>query len=235
MAKNESRPETKLSRDLATVLDFLNADFRKSGKRGKWAVYALNYLSLLEAREIQKAMLESYDSGGTTEALLDATDKYADRVAWRNPRLPNSKELDRRKLQALRDISKAGSDVVLFCIHVINDGRFWRLRRCAQCSNFFSPHRKQLCCSDKCLRERESKTAQERVEKARKMRRWDEMFPQLVKLQKMRDRPFSDVYDKVPGFDPKLLAMILERQKPLKELAMLIKYRNRRILLEAKL
>jgi hypothetical protein len=226
MAKRKAKSETKVPRDLATVLNFLNGDF---------GPYALRYLSVKEAQAIQQALLESYDRGEIAGSLLDLANEYVTEVVWTHGRRADSNEPDLRKFGFLRDISKSGSAFVLSCISVVNDTRFWRLRRCVQCEKFFLPRGKQQTCSDKCLREREIRTAQERVEKARKKRRFDELFPKLLKLQQMKGHRLSEVLERVPGFDVKLLETILEGRKPLTELVSQIKYRNRRILQEAKL
>jgi hypothetical protein len=119
-------------------------------------------------------------------------------------------------------------------VHVINSGQFWQLKRCAECKRFFLGKRKY--CAVTCLKKRNNRTAQERVEKARRAKRFHEVFPKLVRLQKMaKTVPFSGIVDKVPGFDPKLLALVIEGKEPLNEIASQVKYKSRKILMNAKL
>src|SRR5215510_2811711 len=220
----------RFNRETRMVLDFMNADFiHESGKRDKEAQYLLDAgLSVKQAREIQQTMLAAYQSG-TVTPFADAVRDYAD---LKEPR-PSK---DRQRFEMLWNISGAKRFLYVSLLQVVNDEQFFSLKRCAECSRFFPDGRKRQYCSDACLRKKNSRTAQERVERLRAKQRFDEVFPKLLKLQKMKKTaPFSKILDSVPGFDPKLLALIVENKEPLKELVSRVKYRNRRILMEAKL
>jgi hypothetical protein len=212
------------------VIDFMNADFaHASVKRGKWASYLLDAgLSLKQARAMQERVLAAH-GGGDVALLVHDVDTYVSAVTWK------PSKTNRRTFTMLADTSRAESILYVSLVNVVNGGQFWSLKRCAECSRFFPDGRKRQYCSDACLRRHNSKTAQARVEKARRKKRFDEVYPELLRLQSMAKRlPFSEMLDKLPSFDPKLLAIIIEGKKPLKELASQVKYKNRKILMEAK-
>jgi hypothetical protein len=219
-----------IRRETTIIIDFMNADFtRESGKREKWAKYLLDAgLSLKRARAIQETVFAAHRKGSVAP-LADGVRDYADVVEWQPSK-------DGRKFEMLRNISGAQRLLYVSLVYVVNSEQFFSLKRCAECSRFFPDGQKRQYCSDACLRKHNSKKAQERVERARRKHRFDEVFPRLLKLQKMaKSMPLSGIVDKVPGFDPKLLAIIIEGKEPLKELVSHVKYRNRKILMEAKL
>jgi hypothetical protein len=85
-------------------------------------------------------------------------------------------------------------------------------------------------------REHDSTQAQKRVEQARADRRWNEIKGKLLQLQALGRRlPFSEIVERLPGFEPKLLAEIVEEKRDRRELAKEIKYANRKILMRATL
>jgi hypothetical protein len=220
--------ETK-TRSLAIVIDFMNAEFSKSGKRDRWADYLLKSgLSLKQAQAIQETLLTAHRSGNIAP-LADGVEQYANKE-WAPTK-------DGRKFeQTLWNISGALRILYVSLVNVVNGEQFFSLKRCAECSRFFPDGQKRQYCSDACLRKHNSKTAQRRVEQARRMRRLREIRPKLVQLRQMgRTTALSEIVDRVPGFDPKLLALIIEDKEPLKELVSRVKYRNRKILMTAKL
>lgn len=203
-------PETKF------ILNVLNS---------KWRQYGFTKKS---GAEIRDALIAAHQKQ-SVRPVIEGIRKYAGVVeVW-----PSK---DGRSLRLIKDISIPEQRVYAAVVREILDKRFWSLRRCEECGLFFLPHPKQRYCKPECLAKRNSKKAQERVERARRNRRFKEVFPKLVQLQGFAKRKlFSDVLDKVPGFDPKLLALIIEGKEPLKDLASKVKYRNRKILLKAKL
>jgi hypothetical protein len=219
-------------RETETVIDFMNADFaHETGTRGKWAKYLLDAgLSLKRARAIQETMLAAHRIGSVAP-LADGVQRYAI-TEWRPAK-------DRRSFEPLRNISGAESILYTFLVYVINlpHDQFFSLKRCAECSRFFPDGRKRQYCSDACLRKHNSKKAQERVEKARAKKRFNEVYPKLLKLQKAAAKGTSELelLGKLPGFTPARLADIIKGEVSLKKLAAQIKYKNRRILMEAKL
>jgi hypothetical protein len=222
-------PNQRLRRETETIIDFMNADFaRERGKRGKWAKYLLDAdLSLKRARAIQETMLAAHRTGSVA-LLADGVERYAI-TEWRPAK-------DRRSFEPLRNISGAEGILYTFLVYVINHDQFFSLKRCAECSRFFPDGRKRQYCSDACLKSRNSRKAQERVEKARAKKRFNEVYPKLLKLQKAaKETPDLELLAKLPGFKPALLADILKGKTPLKELAAQIKHKNRKILMEAKL
>jgi hypothetical protein len=107
-------------------------------------------------------------------------------------------------------------------VSVINSGQFWSLKRCAECSRFFLGKRRY--CSDACLRNHNSKTAQQRVERLRTRKRFDQVFPKLLKLQNaVKGTSQLELLGKLPGFSPALLADIIGGKRPLKTLAAEVK------------
>ena len=225
MSKLRPKRETKLW-NLAIVIDFMNADF-KAGKFGGNVRYLFDCgLGLKKAGEIQQKILAAFSAGN----VMPVDDDVARYVAKELVPAP-----DKKSYEVLENVPRAESRLYAALLNLMSRKLFWRLRRCRHCGKFFSPKAKQQYCSSACLRKKNSLTAQERVERARRKRRFDEIFPKLVKLQKMKSLPLSEVLKKVPGFDVNLLATVLEGTKPLKQLATEIKYRNRRILKGAKL
>jgi hypothetical protein len=227
MTKVNRKPETK-SWNLSIVIDFMNADF-KAEKFGRGVNYLLDAgLSPKKAPTIQQTILAAHGAGNVMP-LRDDVERYG---FWEL-----EPAADKRFFRMVENISGAEQRLYAALVNVINDrGRFWRLRRCRHCARFFFPRAKQQYCSDVCLGKHNSKTAQERVERARRTRRFKEIFPRLVRLQKLaKTAPFSEILDKLNGFDSKLLAIIVEGNKPLNELASDVKYKNRQILMKAKI
>ena len=224
MKKTHVRRETKI------VIDFMNADFtRESGKRDTWAKYLLDDgLSLKEARAIQETVLAAHGRGSVLP-VADGVRDYADIVEW-------TPSKDRQKFGMLRNISGALRTLYVSLVYVINSEQFFSLKRCAECSRFFPDGQKRQYCSDACLRKHNSTEAQKRVEQARVNKRWNEIKSKLIRLQALGRRlPFSEIVQRLPGFDAKLLADIIEEKRERRELANEIKYKNRKILMEAKL
>jgi hypothetical protein len=229
------RRETK-SKDLTLVADFMSFDFsrkyRPLSKKDVPSMWVRWWLGSgfdspagwKKAHEIQKAVLAAHTSGNL-EPLADNLNRHFRQVFW---------EVNNRIVTPLPVITHPESYLYSSLVHVINSGQFWQLKRCAECKRFFLGKRKY--CAVTCLKKRNNRTAQERVEKARRTKRFNEVFPKLVRLQKMaKTAPLSEMLDKLQGFNPKLLATIIEDTKPLKELASQVKYKNRKILMEAKL
>ncbi len=209
----------------------MNADFAsKSGSQGRRVDFYLNYLSRKRAGEIQKLILDAHAQGKITGALAEFVEKHANVVEW----TPAS---ERRSFEMLYNTSRPESGVAVSLINAINRDQFWRLRRCKQCARFFFPRQqKRRYCGDVCLREHDSTQAQKRVEQARANRRWNEVKGKLLLLQTLGRRlPFSEIVARLPGFDAKLLAEIVEEKRDRRELAKEIKYANRKILLAATL
>ena len=221
------KPETK-SRNLAIVIDFMNADFsRDSAKRAKWAAYLLKLgLGLKRARQIQETVLAAHRSESVAP-VAEGVREYVNVV------VPHPSK-DGRGFEILWDQPRADNILYLSLMKVMDDRRFWSLKRCPECSQFFSGRQKYW--PRDCLRKRDIKKAQERVEKARAKKRFDQVFPKLLRIQKAAKATSQlELLAKLPGFNPKLLADIIEGKRPLKELAAEVKYKNRKILMEAKL
>jgi len=63
------------------------------------------------------------------------------------------------------------------------------------------------------------RTAQQRVEKARAKKRFDQVFPRLLRLQKAAKTASQlELLGKLPGFNPKLLAAIIEGEEAVKRI-----------------
>jgi hypothetical protein len=229
MKKRGTEKETRRY-GLSIVIEFLNADFSsKSGKRGRWRNYIPRYWSLEQAREIQRHIIEAHSYGKITRALHEDAIEYVSHVQ------PDPGP-DRRTWKLLNDISQPGSDVMTAIINA--DDSFWRIGRCTRepCRRFFLPTRKRKFCSDSCQTAFNNEGAQDRVEQARQSHRYKEIKDQLLKLQKLAKRtPLFDILRLLPGFSPELLETIIVAKRSLKSLASDIKYRNRKILMEAKL
>jgi hypothetical protein len=217
-------------RETTIVIDFMNADFgHESGKREKWAKYLLDAgLSLKQARAIQETVLAAHRSRSVAP-LADGVRDYV--VVELTP------SKDWRKFEMpLRNISGAERILYTSLVYVLNSEQFFSLKRCAECSRFFPDGQKRQYCSDACLRKHNSKTAQQRVERLRAKNRFEQVFPKLLKLQKAaKGTSQLELLGKLPGFSPTLLADIIKGKKPLKTLAAEVKYKNRKILMGAKL
>jgi hypothetical protein len=228
--------ETK-SKDLTLVADFMSFDFARNyrplSKKDVPSMWLRWWLGSgfdspagwKRAREIQKAVVTAH-TDGNLEPLVDNLNRHLRQVFW---------EVDKRIVTPRPVITRPESYLYSSLVHVIAGGQFWQLKRCAECSRFFLGKRKY--CDITCLKKRNSLTAQRRVEKARAKKRFDEIFPKLLRLQKAAKetaRPL-ELLDKLLGFNHKLLADIIDGKKPLKELASQVKYKNRKILVEAKI
>jgi hypothetical protein len=206
----------KKTHETTLILSVLNGGGRQYGLAQKGAA------------QIRDALIAAHQKQ-SVRPVIEGIMKYAGVVeVW-----PSK---DGRSLRLIKDISTPEQSIYAALVREILDKRFWSLRRCEECGLFFLPQPKQKYCKPECLAKRNSKKAQGRVERARRNRRFKEVFPKLVRLQKLaKTTPLTAMVDKVPGFDPKLLATIIEGREPLKELVSRVKYRNRKILLEAKL
>jgi hypothetical protein len=226
MRQGKGKPETKYW-NLTIVIDIMNADFA-AGHLGRGVRYLVDSgLNAKTAAAIQRTILATHAAG----SVMPLRDEIERCRIWEFEPAP-----DKRSFTLTQNVSGAEQRLFAALVNVINRGDFWRLRRCRMCAKFFAPGAKQRYCTAACLAAHNSKTAQERVERARRKRRFKEVFPKLLRLQKIaKSTSFREMMDKVPGFDPKLLAIIAESKEPLNKLVSQIKYRNRKLLLQAKL
>ena len=230
MDQKSNNIETKYPRrDLSTVLEFMNADFG-GHPTGKWVTHLLKRgMSAEKAQGIKEKMLSAHRSGSVLPLEADVR-TYAKAVRW----VP---EDDHRRFSLnYYYTSHPESELYVLLLPVINEGLFWSIKQCAECPRFFLPRRKQRYCSNRCQKKTNSKKAQKRVEANRRNHRYNEIRPRLFRVRELaKTTPQLKILDKLRGFDPQLLAIILDSKKRLTEIAPLVKYRNRQILMKAKI
>lgn len=159
------------------------------------------------------------------EQLVANANRHMEKVIWEVGR-------NGRTIRMLPVLSSSPEAYLYSCIlSALIDGHFWLLKRCRECQRFFAS--KENFCGAACRQSYNNSTAKERVRKARATKRFREIFPKLLRLQKIaKTMSFTEMLGAFPGLDPKLLAGIKE-DKPLKDLE--VKYKNRRMLLALKI
>jgi hypothetical protein len=186
------------------------------------------------ALELQRLVLEAHSRKIIPRdgALAEAVNRHARDVEWRVDR-------DGQAFDMLTDISSPASRFTVALIGSCRDGSFWKLRRCEYqpCSKFFFPEPKRRYCSRACLRSSNIAGAQERVEKSRRLKRFEEIKKKLERIKQLSKSGTSDfdLMERLPGFNPSLLKEIVHGKRAPEELSEKIKYKNRRILMKAKL
>ncbi len=231
------------TRDLKLLVDFLNFDFkgeyRPLSKKGipstrlRWLI-GMGFDSLRgwkKADEVQqKIMAELFVHNPKIaerdiEQLVADVNRHVGKMIWEVGK-------DGRTIEMVPVVSGSPEAYLYYCIlSTLLNRQFWILKRCRECHRFFAS--KVNFCRVNCRRRYNNKTAKERVRKARATKRFREIFPKLLRLQKMsKTKSFSEMLDAAPGLAPKVLADIIEG-KPLKTIE--AKHKNRRILLELKL
>jgi len=184
------------------------------------------------ALTLQKLALDAHKHGVISRALRDAVNKQAQDIEW-------SVRDDRRSFAMLTNISTPASRFAVALIGSCREGSFWKLRRCEYqpCSKFFFPKPKRRYCSYDCVRKSNIAGAQQRVEKSRRLKRFEEIKKKLERIKRLSKSGASDfeLIERLPGFEPQLLKEIVYGKQAPEELSEQIKYKNRKILKGAKL
>jgi hypothetical protein len=241
----KSRVTNNFTRDLRLLVDFFNFDFKGKYRRPskkdipsmwlRWLIGARfdSPRGWKKADRVQRQIVERVFDRKTGERdinqLVADANRHVEKVMWDVGR-------DGRTIEMVPVISGEPEAYLYSCIlSALMNGQFWLLKRCRECQQFFAG--KEKFCGAACRRSYNNSTAKERVRKARATKRFREILPKLVRLQKMaKTKSLSEMLDEVAGLDrldPKLLADIIEGSRPLKDLE--VKYKNRRILLGLKI
>ena len=239
----ESLVTNNQTRDLRLLVDFLNFDFKEKyrplSKKGipstrlRWLI-GMGFDSPKGWKKgdgVQRRITADLfvhnpkTNKRDIEQLVADANRHVGKTIWEVGR-------DGQTIEMVPVVSGSPEAYLYYCIlSTLLNGQFWLLKRCRDCNRYFFG--KVNFCRVACRRRYNNRTAKERVRKARATKRFREIFPKLLRLQKMsKNKSFSEMLDAVPGLAPKLLADIIEG-KPLKNIE--AKHKNRRILLELKL
>jgi len=245
------RKTTKKDRDLRFLEAFLNFDFASSYRRlSKENVpsaalrYFLDRCKLNSRRgwkkagEIQRELCEAifpdYHPKRISKPYIEELIPYFNRFV-RNVQWDTEKENGATKLVVMHELSASAWEYLTWRIasRLINR-RTWEPKHCEHCQRIFFG--KEKYCSPMCLKDRHKKMTSNRVLNTRANNRLEEIRPQIVKLKEMEKkvgRKKLETY--VPDLNRELLDEIIRGKKDLKDLSREIKYKNRRVILEADL